>query len=232
MIKIGPFPVISVPSVVPANKAAPNVPIVHLVNIKTVPTTNAMHAQQDGTHWNWMLQSVPNVLQVKLHCQENHAIRAMLDVLAVQLVYAVHVWLVGINRTKAKRIVLVASMERSTKQIRLALIVKWVNEVAHHRERVSSAMLVHFKVKKAKQCVSSASMERSTKQDRPALNVKLVNGAVHQMERAWSAMLVHFKIKKVKHHVRIVSMDTSTKQNRPAWNARLVKEAARPWGHA
>ena len=53
--------------VVPANKAAPNVPIAHLVDLKTVPTTNAMHVQQGGTHWNWILQIAPNVLEVKRH---------------------------------------------------------------------------------------------------------------------------------------------------------------------
>ena len=67
LIQLGPFPVLNVPTVVPAKKAAPNVPIVHLVNLKTVSTTNAMRVQQDGTHWNWTLQHVPNVLRVKLH---------------------------------------------------------------------------------------------------------------------------------------------------------------------
>ena len=62
----------------------------------------------------------------------------MLDVLAVQLVYAVHVWLVGINRTKVKVIVLSAAMATSTKQDRPALIVQWVNEVDHHWERALS----------------------------------------------------------------------------------------------
>ena len=49
LIKIGPFPAINVPPVVPANKAALNVPIVHLVNIKIKSTAKkcALHVLLD-----------------------------------------------------------------------------------------------------------------------------------------------------------------------------------------
>ena len=48
------FPVNHALLVVHPNRAVRNVPIVHQVNSKTVPTTNATNVQQDGIHWNWM----------------------------------------------------------------------------------------------------------------------------------------------------------------------------------
>ena len=48
------------------------------------------------------------------------------------------VWLVGINQTKVKWIVLIASMASSMEQDRLASIVQWVNEVVLHQARALS----------------------------------------------------------------------------------------------
>ena len=54
VINIVEFPVNHALLVVHPNRAVRNVPIVHQVNSKTVPTTNATNVQQDGIHWNWM----------------------------------------------------------------------------------------------------------------------------------------------------------------------------------
>ena len=111
------------------------------------------------------------------------------------------------NQTKVRRIALIASMATSMKQDRLALNVKWVNEVVHQKEPALSAMLVNFKTEKARQCVSIASMAKSTMQDRLALNVKWVNEVAHHRERASSVKKGPTQIKQDKKHARHVTLD-------------------------
>ena len=61
MRKIAQFHVTNAPLVAHPHPAAPNVPIVHPVNIKTVSTTNAMHVQQDTNRKLKTQKIAPNV---------------------------------------------------------------------------------------------------------------------------------------------------------------------------
>ena len=169
--KTGPCPAINVPLVVPANKAVLNVPIVHPVRSKTGSTANAIRVQRDGTRWNWMLRCVHHVFKGKLLWLGSHAIRATLDVLVAQKVFAMTVWRAGISRTKARPLVWIVLMESSTKHDRLALIAMLANEVVRHWARACNVKMARFKVKKVKPRAAPVKTDSY-----PTKHKQLVNG--------------------------------------------------------